>query len=197
MTIWWNSGTPVTYEEDGEKRSFFVAVNMLRQKLPRAKPIGAFFGRPRRPAGRLVVFVIGESSSVRYNISCLEAGAFTMAWRDHITVDRPSVTGRRASKAPASWWPCARQSRCRTGNGRDSQKLSIADGGRRPRRDGLCRRTGTRTHGALGCMMLKFKVDENLPTEAAELLARAGHDAVTVHDQRMVGQPDTNVASIC
>lgn len=37
-------------------------------------------------------------------------------------------------------------------------------------------------------MMLKFKVDENLPTEAAELLASAGHDAVTVHDQRMVGQ---------
>jgi len=36
-------------------------------------------------------------------------------------------------------------------------------------------------------MMLKFKVDENLPTEAAELLAGAGHDAVTVRDQRMVG----------
>jgi predicted nuclease of predicted toxin-antitoxin system len=46
-------------------------------------------------------------------------------------------------------------------------------------------------------MMLKFKVDENLPTEAAELLASAGHDAVTVHYQRMVGQPDTNVAAIC
>ena len=33
-------------------------------------------------------------------------------------------------------------------------------------------------------MMLKFKVDENLPTEAAGLLAGAGHDAVTVRDQR-------------
>jgi len=45
--------------------------------------------------------------------------------------------------------------------------------------------------------MLKFKVDENLPTEAAELLASAGHDAVTVMDQRMVGQPDTNIAMVC
>jgi hypothetical protein len=37
-----------------------------------------------------------------------------------------------------------------------------------------------------------FKVDENLPTEAAGLLANAGHDAVTIRDQRMVGQPDAN-----
>ena len=28
--------------------------------------------------------------------------------------------------------------------------------------------------------MQKLKVDENLPAEAAELLAKAGHDAVTV-----------------
>ena len=46
-------------------------------------------------------------------------------------------------------------------------------------------------------MMLKFKVDENLPTEAAERLASAGHDAVTVRDQRMAGQPDTSVAAVC
>ena len=45
--------------------------------------------------------------------------------------------------------------------------------------------------------MANFKVDENLPTEAAELLASAGHDAATVGDQRMVGQPDTNVATVC
>ncbi|MBM4090680.1 MAG: hypothetical protein FJ276_14850 [Planctomycetes bacterium] len=45
--------------------------------------------------------------------------------------------------------------------------------------------------------MPKFKVDENLPTEAAGLLAGAGHDAVTVGDQRMVGEPDTNVATVC
>ena len=46
-------------------------------------------------------------------------------------------------------------------------------------------------------MMFKFKVDENLPSEAAELLAGAGHDAVTVRDQHMVGQPDANVATVC
>jgi hypothetical protein len=38
-------------------------------------------------------------------------------------------------------------------------------------------------------MMLKFKVDENLPTEAAELLASVGHDAMTVRDQHIVGSP--------
>jgi predicted nuclease of predicted toxin-antitoxin system len=45
--------------------------------------------------------------------------------------------------------------------------------------------------------MLKFKVDENLPTEAAELLGSAGHDAMPLGAQRMVGQPDTNVATLC
>ena len=45
--------------------------------------------------------------------------------------------------------------------------------------------------------MAKFKVDENLPTEVAELLASAGHDAVTVGDQRMAGQPDSSVAFVC
>jgi predicted nuclease of predicted toxin-antitoxin system len=45
--------------------------------------------------------------------------------------------------------------------------------------------------------MLKFKVDENLPIEAAKLLASAGHDAVTVGEQRMMGQPDTSVAAVC
>ena len=28
--------------------------------------------------------------------------------------------------------------------------------------------------------MLKFKVDENLPAEAAAMLAQAGHDSLTV-----------------
>jgi predicted nuclease of predicted toxin-antitoxin system len=45
--------------------------------------------------------------------------------------------------------------------------------------------------------MLKFKVDENLPVEAAHLLASGGYDAVTVRDQGMVGQPDGNVATVC
>ena len=45
--------------------------------------------------------------------------------------------------------------------------------------------------------MLKFKVDENLPTEAAGLLVGAGYDAVTVGDQRMTGQPDENLGAVC
>jgi hypothetical protein len=45
--------------------------------------------------------------------------------------------------------------------------------------------------------MPKFKIDENLPIEAAELLAGAGHHAVTVGDQRLMGEPDTNVATVC
>ena len=45
--------------------------------------------------------------------------------------------------------------------------------------------------------MLKFKIDENLPAEAAELLAKEGYDAVTVADQKMVGKPDDNLAAVC
>ena len=45
--------------------------------------------------------------------------------------------------------------------------------------------------------MAAFKVDENLPKEVAELLVSAGHDAVTVGDQRMAGQPDANIAMVC
>jgi predicted nuclease of predicted toxin-antitoxin system len=45
--------------------------------------------------------------------------------------------------------------------------------------------------------MPKFKVDENLPTETVELLAGAGYDAVSVGDQRMIGEPDANVAAVC
>jgi len=44
---------------------------------------------------------------------------------------------------------------------------------------------------------MQFKIDENLPTDAAELLRDAGHDALTIHDQQMVGEPDPQVASVC
>jgi predicted nuclease of predicted toxin-antitoxin system len=44
---------------------------------------------------------------------------------------------------------------------------------------------------------MRFKTDENLPVEAADVLAQAGHDALTIHDQQMVGQPDPQVASVC
>lgn len=44
---------------------------------------------------------------------------------------------------------------------------------------------------------MQFKIDENLPEDVAEVLADAGHDAMTVHDQRMVGKPDPFVAAVC
>jgi predicted nuclease of predicted toxin-antitoxin system len=44
---------------------------------------------------------------------------------------------------------------------------------------------------------MEFKIDENLPVEAAELLRAAGHDAVTIHDQSMVGERDPQVAAVC
>ena len=44
---------------------------------------------------------------------------------------------------------------------------------------------------------MKFKVDENLPIEVVTLLRDAGHDALSIHDQRMVGQPDLQVAAVC
>jgi predicted nuclease of predicted toxin-antitoxin system len=39
-------------------------------------------------------------------------------------------------------------------------------------------------------MPARFKVDENLPAEIAELLNSRGHDAVTVADQGWSGLPD-------
>jgi len=45
--------------------------------------------------------------------------------------------------------------------------------------------------------MGKFKLDENLPVEAADVLRAAGHDALTVLEQHMGGRPDTDVASVC
>ncbi|MFO0871100.1 MAG: DUF5615 family PIN-like protein [Pirellulales bacterium] len=44
---------------------------------------------------------------------------------------------------------------------------------------------------------MKFKIDENLPVEIVTLLRDAGHDALSIHDQRMVGQPDRQVATVC
>ena len=44
---------------------------------------------------------------------------------------------------------------------------------------------------------MEFKIDENLPSEACEILRDAGHDAVSVRDQRLVGKPDADIAAIC
>jgi predicted nuclease of predicted toxin-antitoxin system len=47
-----------------------------------------------------------------------------------------------------------------------------------------------------GAGRLRFKIDENLPVEAAELLVESGHDARTIHDQQMVGERDLQVVSV-
>lgn len=40
------------------------------------------------------------------------------------------------------------------------------------------------------------RVDENLPREVADVLRDAGHDAVTVGDQALGGQPDGAIAAV-
>ena len=45
--------------------------------------------------------------------------------------------------------------------------------------------------------MPAFKVDENLPVEVTQLLQQAGLDALSVHDQEMVGSTDATIASVC
>lgn len=44
---------------------------------------------------------------------------------------------------------------------------------------------------------MRFKIDESLPVEAADLLRQNGHDALTVHDQQLAGHPDVDVAQVC
>jgi len=44
---------------------------------------------------------------------------------------------------------------------------------------------------------MRFKVDENLPVELALRLQEAGHDATTVKEQAMIGEPDRVIADAC
>jgi len=44
---------------------------------------------------------------------------------------------------------------------------------------------------------MKFKIDENLPGEFAELLRAVGHDALTVLDEGIVGAPDAEILLRC
>ena len=44
---------------------------------------------------------------------------------------------------------------------------------------------------------MRFKLDENLPQDLAELFRQAGHDAVTVLDQGIGGASDARLVSIC
>lgn len=45
--------------------------------------------------------------------------------------------------------------------------------------------------------MMRFKVDENLPTEIAGLLSGQGHNAQTVYDERIAGARDEALHAIC
>lgn len=44
---------------------------------------------------------------------------------------------------------------------------------------------------------MKFKVDENLPLEFAELLIAAGYDAVTVVAEGLQGRDDATITDLC
>lgn len=44
---------------------------------------------------------------------------------------------------------------------------------------------------------MRFKVDENLPVDVADLLRQQHDDAMTIFEQRMAGQPDEVVAQVC
>ena len=44
---------------------------------------------------------------------------------------------------------------------------------------------------------MRFKFDENLPAEMAALFVEAGHDALNVFDQQMIGTDDPDLAAAC
>ena len=44
---------------------------------------------------------------------------------------------------------------------------------------------------------MKFKIDENLPNEVAQLLRDAGHDVFSVHEQGLVGAKDHVLTEVC
>ena len=44
---------------------------------------------------------------------------------------------------------------------------------------------------------MKFKIDENLPVEASNLLTEQGHDSMTVFQENLDGAPDSDIAIVC
>ncbi|MFB3893509.1 MAG: DUF5615 family PIN-like protein [Phycisphaerae bacterium] len=44
---------------------------------------------------------------------------------------------------------------------------------------------------------MKFKLDENLPIEAADFLRAAGHDALNVSDEGLKGAKDPEIRAAC
>ena len=44
---------------------------------------------------------------------------------------------------------------------------------------------------------MRFKIDENLPQEVAQLLCNHGHDAQSVFDEVLSGQKDPDLFEVC
>ena len=44
---------------------------------------------------------------------------------------------------------------------------------------------------------MRFKIDENLPVETAGILQQAGHDAETVHSEKLTGANDQRLSVVC
>ena len=44
---------------------------------------------------------------------------------------------------------------------------------------------------------MRFKIDENLPVDVAELLRQESHDAITVLEQDLGGEADSDIAGVC
>jgi predicted nuclease of predicted toxin-antitoxin system len=44
---------------------------------------------------------------------------------------------------------------------------------------------------------VKFKIDENLPIDVADIFHSAGLDALTVFDQSLVGESDGRIVDVC
>jgi len=44
---------------------------------------------------------------------------------------------------------------------------------------------------------MKFRIDQNLPIDSADLLIAAGHDAITVYQQSLGGAPDERIVEVC
>lgn len=42
-----------------------------------------------------------------------------------------------------------------------------------------------------------FKIDENLPAELADILRNLGHDAATVYEELLEGNPDQIISMVC
>ncbi len=44
---------------------------------------------------------------------------------------------------------------------------------------------------------MRFKIDENLPREVAEILTGARHDATTIIDEQLRGENDPRIIDVC